>query len=183
MPVFFFGQVPNQYENHNNVLAHYTTTGPEFFEQTKGEINALVAGVGTLGTIMGTGKFLKEKIKNIKIIAVQPYPVHSIQGLKNLYSSSVPAIYDTYFIDKTILVDDESAYVLTRQLALKEGILAGISSGAALYGALKIAGTIIKRGNIIVIFPDRGERYFSTSLFSVISKGGISNEYIRENYN
>jgi cysteine synthase B len=170
--------MPNQYDNFSNVFAHYSTTGPEILKQTDGNINAFVAGVGTSGTIIGTGRFLKGRIKNIKIIGVQPLPVHTIQGLKNLSVSIKPGIFDSTIIDKTVFVDDDSAYELTRKLALKEGILSGISSGAALFGALQISRTIIKKGNIVVIFPDRGERYFSTPVFSNNYNGGNYNEYI-----
>ncbi|HHD82807.1 MAG TPA: cysteine synthase family protein [Bacteroidetes bacterium] len=171
--------MPNQYNNFSNVLSHYTTTGPEILSQTNGNIDALVAGVGTSGTITGTGRFLKGRIKDIKVIGVQPLPVHSIQGLKNLNISIKPGIFDSSIIDKTIFVDDESAYQLTRKLALKEGILAGPSSGAALFGALAISKTVIKKGNIVVIFPDRGERYFSTPVFCNNYKGNSYHEYVR----
>lgn len=159
--------MPNQFCNINNILSHYETTGPEIYQQTKGEIDYLIAGLGTTGTIMGTGKYLKEKNNKIKIIGIEPAKGHSIQGLKNMVESIVPEIYNPEKLDDKIIIDDNEAFEITRSLAINEGIFAGMSSGAALAGALKIAKKINK-GNIVVIFPDRGDRYLSTSLFKSI---------------
>ncbi|MBT4277143.1 cysteine synthase A [Candidatus Falkowbacteria bacterium] len=156
--------MPNQFESQANILAHYKTTGPEIFKQTKGKIDYFVAGLGTTGTIMGTGKYLKKQNKKIKIIGIEPTKNHTIQGLKNMEESIVPGIYNLGMLDDKITVKDEEAFRVTKQLAQKEGLFVGMSSGAAVVGALKIAKKI-KSGNIITILPDRGDRYLSTHLF------------------
>jgi cysteine synthase B len=156
--------MPNQFENENNVLAHYETTGPEIFSQTKGEINIFVAGIGTGGTLMGVAKYLKERKPKIKIVGVEPIVGHKIQGLKNMQESIVPKIYHSEKLDGKIMVEDDPAYEMARLLATKEGIFAGMSSGAAVVGALQIANNM-DSGIIVVILPDRGERYLSTTLF------------------
>jgi len=159
--------MPNQFENENNVLAHYETTGPEIFSQTKGEINIFVAGIGTGGTLMGVAKYLKERKPEIKIVGVEPIVGHKIQGLKNMQESIVPKIYHSEKLDDKIIVEDDPAYEMARLLATKEGIFAGMSSGAAVVGALRIAKKI-DSGIIVVILPDRGDRYLSTNLFRSI---------------
>jgi cysteine synthase B len=138
--------MPNQFENENNVLAHYETTGPEIFSQIKGEIGVFVAGMGTGGTLMGTGKYLKEKKPQIKVVGVEPTVGNKIQGL---------------------IVEDDPAYETARLLATKEGIFVGMSSGAAVVGALRVAKKM-HSGIIVVILPDRGDRYLSTTLFRSI---------------
>jgi cysteine synthase B len=162
--------MPNQFDNINNVISHYETTGPEIYSQTDGEIDVFVAGIGTAGTIMGTGKYLKEKNPNIKIVGVEPVRNHNIQGLKNMSESIVPKIYNPTGMDEKITVYDEEAFNTTRMLATVEGLFLGMSSGAAVAGALKIARDM-HEGNIVVLLPDRGDRYLSTSLFmSVCAK-------------
>jgi len=156
--------MPNQFENENNVLAHYETTGPEIFSQTKGEIDVFVAGMGTGGTLMGVAKYLKERKPEIKIVGVEPIVGHKIQGLKNMQESIVPKIYHSEKLDEKIIVEDDPAYEVTRLLATKEGIFVGMSSGAAVAGALRIAKKM-DSGIIVVILPDRGDRYLSTALF------------------
>ncbi len=156
--------MPNQFENENNTLAHYETTGPEIYNQTNGEIDVFVAGMGTTGTLMGAGKYLKEKNPKIKIVGIEPQLGHKIQGLKNMNESIVPKIYKPELLDRKITIGDEEAFKTTRLLAIKEGIFVGMSSGAAVAGALKIAKEI-KKGTIVVILPDRGDRYLSTTLF------------------
>ena len=156
--------MPNQFENENNVLAHYETTGPEIFSQTKGEIDVFVAGMGTGGTLMGVAKYLKERKPEIKIVGVEPIVGHKIQGLKNMQESIVPKIYHSEKLDEKIIVEDDPAYEMARLLATKEGIFAGMSSGAAVVGALRIAKKM-NSGIIVVILPDRGDRYLSTTLF------------------
>jgi len=156
--------LPNQFENPANVLSHYETTGPEIWEQTGGKLDAFVAGLGTSGTIMGAGRFLKEKNPEIKIVAAEPLPGHRIQGLKNMEESIVPGIYDPTKIDINLPIQDEDAFEAARLLASKEGLFVGMSSGAALVGALKMAD-ILGEGTIVTIFPDRGDRYLSTNLF------------------
>jgi cysteine synthase B len=159
--------MPNQFENENNVLAHYETTGPEIFSQTKGEIDIFVAGIGTGGTLMGVAKYLKEKKPQVKIVGVEPIVGHKIQGLKNMAESIVPKIYHSEKLDEKITVKDDPAYEMTRKLATKEGIFVGMSSGAAVAGAFEVAKQM-HSGIIVVILPDRGDRYLSTSLFRSI---------------
>jgi cysteine synthase B len=162
--------MPNQFENENNILAHYETTGPEMFFQTNGKIDAFITGMGTTGTLMGVGKYLKEQNPNIKIIAVEPKQGHAIQGLKNMKESMIPKIYDKKIIDEIITVEDEEAFETTRLLAITEGIFVGMSSGASVAGALQIAKKM-QEGTIIALLPDRGDRYLSTNLFrSVCAK-------------
>ena len=156
--------MPNQFENLNNILAHYETTGPEIFNQTEGNIDVLVAGIGTGGTLMGTAKYLHEKKPEVKIVGVEPEVGHKIQGLKNMQESIVPKIYNPDVLDEKIIVEDDSAYKMSRLLAIKEGIFTGMSSGAAVDGALKVAKKM-QSGIIVVILPDRGDRYLSTTLF------------------
>lgn len=159
--------MPNQFDNEANVLAHYETTGKEVIEQTGGTITHFVAGMGTTGTLMGTGKRLKEFKNNIKIIGVEPALNHRIQGLKNMSESIVPKIFDPFKLDERFLVNDEEAFDTTRMLAVKEGIFVGMSSGAAMHIALRKSSEL-KEGVIVVIFPDRGDRYLSTALFTSV---------------
>jgi S-sulfo-L-cysteine synthase (O-acetyl-L-serine-dependent) len=159
--------MPDQYSNPNNVKSHYEGTGLEIIEQTKGEIDAFVAGMGTTATLMGTGQRLKEFNSKIKIIGIEPTLGHRIQGLKNMQESIVPKIFNPKKLDERIIIDDEPAFSMARQLAVEEGIFAGMSSGAAMAGALKVAQTM-SSGTIVVIFPDRGDRYLSTALFTSI---------------
>ena len=156
--------MPNQFDNENNVVAHYETTGPEIFKQTKGEVDAFVAGMGTTGTLMGVSKYLKERKPSVKIVGVEPTLNHSIQGLKNLHESIVPRIFKKSALDDEITVTDDEAFETTRLLATREGLFVGMSSGAALAGALKVAQGM-KSGTVVVLLPDRGDRYLSTSLF------------------
>lgn len=156
--------MPNQFDNENNVVAHYETTGPEIFKQTKGEVDAFVAGMGTTGTLMGVSKYFKEHKPSVKIIGVEPTENHSIQGLKNLHESIVPRIFKSSALDDEITITDDEAFETTRLLATKEGLFVGMSSGAAVAGALKFAKGM-KSGTVVVLLPDRGDRYLSTSLF------------------
>jgi cysteine synthase B len=156
--------MPNQFDNESNVLAHYETTGPEIFSQTKGEVDVFVAGMGTTGTLMGTGKYLKEKKPGVRVVGVEPTVGHTIQGLKNMSESIVPKIYRPNMFDEKIVVEDDEAFEATRLLAVKEGLFVGMSSGAAVVGALRIAKKL-NSGTIVVILPDRGDRYLSTTLF------------------
>ncbi|MFO0754328.1 MAG: cysteine synthase family protein [Thermodesulfovibrionales bacterium] len=159
--------MPNQFENPANVLAHYETTGREVIEQTGGTITHFVAGMGTSGTLMGAGKRLKEYNKGIKIVGVEPVKGHRIQGLKNMTESIVPGLFDPARLDERFIVNDEEAFAATRMMAVKEGIFAGMSSGAALHIALKKSSEL-REGVIVVILPDRGDRYLSTSLFASV---------------
>jgi cysteine synthase B len=162
--------MPNQFVNENNSLAHYETTAPEIYRQTNGRIDVFVAGMGTTGTLMGASRYFREKSKDIRIIGIEPTEGHVIQGLKNMTESIVPAIYDTSELDDIIMMEDGEAFEMTRRLATEEGIFAGISSGAAVAGAMRIAQGM-KSGTVVTILPDRGDRYLSTMLFrSVCAK-------------
>lgn len=155
--------MPYQFSNPNNPLAHYCGTAEEIIKDLP-DINYFVAGLGTTGTLMGTGKRLKEYNSDIKIVGVEPQFGHKIAGLKNMKEAIVPQIYDKTKLDKKIVVNNEQAYETARQLALREGIFVGMSSGAAMFGALEFAKNL-DSGNMVVIFPDRGEKYLSTALF------------------
>lgn len=162
--------MPNQFANQSNPLAHYETTGPEVFEQTEGGISAFVAGMGTTGTLMGVSRFLKEQSSDIRVVGIEPTPGHSIQGLKNMKEAIVPTIYEPAALDEIIVMEDGLAFETTRRLAVEEGIFAGISSGAAVAGAIQLAERMTG-GIIVVLLPDRGDRYLSTTLFrSVCAK-------------
>ncbi len=157
---------PDQFSNKSNISAHYKTTGEEIWKQTNGKIDYLVSSLGTSGTIMGVGQALKENNPNIKTVEAHPVAGHYIQGLKNMEEAIVPAIYNPDDIDITIMVETEKAYQTARDIASEEGILVGMSSGAAMYAALETASKI-DSGLIVVIFPDRGEKYLSTELFNI----------------
>ncbi len=159
--------MPNQFDNPANSLAHYETTGREIYEQTKGEVSVFVAGMGTTGTLMGAGKRLKEFNSLITVIGVEPHLGHKIQGLKNMSESIVPKIFNPKSIDQKWSVVDEDAFTMTRRLALEEGLFVGMSSGAAMWVAVKKA-TQMKSGTIVVVLPDRGDRYLSTALFTSV---------------
>ncbi len=156
--------MPNQYENPNNVLSHYETTGPEILRQTGGEINAFVAGMGTGGTLMGVSRFMREQQPGVAIIGVEPRLGHKVQGLKNMKEAIVPGIYRPEALDRKITVQDEDAFETARMLAAREGLFVGMSSGAAVAGALEVAREMTE-GTIVVLLPDRGDRYLSTALF------------------
>lgn len=164
--------IPSQFENQANPNAHYLTTGPEIYQQLEGKIDIFVAGVGTGGTISGIGKYLKEKNPSIKVVAIEPAasPVlskgtpgpHAIQGIG---AGFVPNTLNTDIYDEIITIENEAAFATSRAIAREEGVLVGISSGAALYGATVLAKRIENAGkNIVVLLPDTGERYLSTAL-------------------
>lgn len=159
--------MPNQFDNKDNILSHYETTGPEVLSQTNGEVDVFVAGMGTSGTLMGTGRYLKEKKPQVRIVGVEPTKGHKIQGLKNMKEAIVPKIYNPRVLDEKITVGDEEAYETARLLATREGLFVGMSSGASAAGALRIAKGMTS-GTIVVILPDRGDRYLSTTLFRSI---------------
>jgi cysteine synthase B len=159
--------LPDQFSNEANVLSHYLTTGPEIMSQTEGEVDVFVAGMGTTGTLMGVSRYFKEKKPEVKIIGVEPTVGHSIQGLKNMTEAIVPKIYKPEALDEKITVEDEEAFEISRLLASKEGLFVGMSSGAAVAVALKIARDM-RRGTVVTLLPDRGDRYLSTSLFRSI---------------
>ncbi|MBF0566430.1 MAG: cysteine synthase family protein [Nitrospirae bacterium] len=159
--------MPDQFNNQSNIKAHYETTGVEVYEQTRGEVSLFVAGMGTTGTLMGTSKRLKEYDASIGILGVEPLLGHKIQGLKNMSESIVPGIFDPSRLDDKRNVKDDDAYDCARRLALSEGLFVGMSSGAAMYVAMEKAKEM-KDGTIVVILPDRGDRYLSTTLFKSV---------------
>ncbi len=168
------GFIPSQFTNSANPTAHFNTTGPEIWEDTDGKVDIFVAGVGTGGTVSGVGKFLKSKNPNVKVVAVEPAgsPVlskgvagpHKIQGIG---AGFVPETLDTKIYDEIIAVENEDAFATGRTLARKEGLLVGISSGAAVYAATQLAKRPENKGkNIVVLLPDTGDRYLSTPMFA-----------------
>lgn len=156
--------MPDQFSNAGNYQAHYENTAIEIWQQTEGEIDYLVSALGTSGTIMGVSRFLKKMQPKIKVVSAHPVKGHYIQGLKNMDEAIVPAIYDPSRIDIQVMVESEEAIAMAREIIAKEGIFAGMSSGAAMLAALRTAERI-DAGNIVVIFPDRAEKYLSTSMF------------------
>lgn len=168
------GFIPSQFTNSANPTAHFNTTGPEIWEDTDGKVDIFVAGVGTGGTVSGVGKYLKSKNPNVKVVAVEPAgsPVlskgvagpHKIQGIG---AGFVPETLDTKIYDEIIAVENEDAFATGRTLAIKEGLLVGISSGAAVYAATQLAKRPENKGkNIVVLLPDTGDRYLSTPMFA-----------------
>jgi S-sulfo-L-cysteine synthase (O-acetyl-L-serine-dependent) len=156
---------PDQYFNPMNPQSHYENTGPEIYRQTNGKVTHFVAGIGTGGTIMGTGRYLKEVNPHIQIIAVEPDDaLHGLEGLKHMATSIVPGIYHEEELDQKIPVSTEDAYSMVYRLSQEEGLLVGQSSGAALFAALKIARTL-RSATIVVIFPDFGDKYLTTNLW------------------
>jgi len=157
---------PDQYYNPMNSQAHYETTGPEIYRQTQGSITHLIAGIGTGGTIMGTGRFLKEMNSKIRIVAVEPEEsLHGLEGLKHMASSIVPGIYHEEELDEKISVATDNAYSMVYRLSQEEGVLVGQSSGAAIHAALEVARKV-RSGTIVTIFPDFGGRYLTTNLWT-----------------
>jgi cysteinyl-tRNA synthetase len=157
--------VPDQHNNEDNILAHYHGTAEEIWQQTGNKITMVVASLGTSGTAMGISRRLKEYNENIRVVGVEPYLRHKIQGLKNMKESYRPGIFDTTQLDEKVNILDEDAFEMARRLAREEGIMAGMSSGAAMHVALKKAREMTG-GIIVVIFPDGGERYLSTDLYA-----------------
>ena len=166
--------VPGQFVNEANPKAHFETTGPEIFSDTDGKVDFFVAGVGTGGTITGTGKYLKSKLPNVKVVAVEPKSSavlstgvagpHKIQGIG---AGFVPKVLDTAVYDEIIPVENDDAFAMGKEVGRNEGVLVGISSGAALWAAVELAKRPENEGkNIVVLFPDTGDRYLSTPLFA-----------------
>ncbi len=168
------GFVAGQFVNPANTEAHFLSTGPEIYKDTDGKLDYFIAGVGTGGTLSGTGKYLKSKDKNIKVVAVEPSTSAVLSGesagahgLQGIGAGFIPEILDTSVIDEIVKITDEEAYEIGRIIGKKEGILVGISSGAALCAAIKIAQKSENEGKrIVVLLPDTGDRYLSTEMFS-----------------
>jgi len=161
---------PDQYNNPSNPRAHEESTGPEIWRDSKGAITHFVASLGTSGTLVGTGRYLKRMNADIQVVAAEPdSPFHGIEGLKHIESSIVPGIYDATVHDQKIGIDTDVAYRFTQRLASEEGILCGQSCGCALAAALKVGEDLAaagKAGEIVAIFPDGGEKYLTTPVFS-----------------
>ena len=162
----------DQFNNEDNWMAHYLHTAMEIWEQTGGDLDAIVAPMGTTGTLMGISRRFKELKPKVQIVGVEPYLGHKIQGLKNMKESYQPGIFEKARLDRIINIDDEEAYETSRMLAKKEGIFVGMSSGAAVAAAFRVAREF-KGGRIVVILPDGGERYLSTPLFTSKKKSGL----------
>jgi cysteinyl-tRNA synthetase len=154
----------DQYNNEANPLAHYRGTGPEIWRQTAGQVTHFVAAIGTTGTVMGVSRYLKEQNPAVQIVAAEPKIGHKIQGLKSLKEAYVPGIWNKKAVDEKRIVQDEDAYATSRRMAREEGLLCGMSSGAAMWLALEKAKEI-DSGLIVVLLADGGERYLSTELF------------------
>ncbi|HVN64752.1 MAG TPA: cysteine synthase family protein [Candidatus Binataceae bacterium] len=156
---------PDQYNNEANTQAHFMTTGPEIWRQTAGEVTHFAACMGTSGTIMGTGRFLKSKNRAVQVIGVEPDdPMHGLEGLKHMETSIVPGIYHPTELDSKMEVGTEEAYEMVYRLGETEGILVGQSSGAAMVAAIRIARSI-RSGTVVTIFADSGDKYLSTNLW------------------
>jgi len=156
--------MPDQFNNPDNIRAHFVGTGPEIWEQTAGEIDHFIAGMGTTGTLMGVSRFLKSKDPSISIVGVEPVMGHKVQGLKNMSEAIVPGIYVPRELDRKVVVEDDDAYETSKILASREGIFAGMSSGAAVKVALDLAAEL-ESGTIVTLLPDRGDRYVTTVLY------------------
>jgi len=155
---FFYA---DQYRNPANPLAHYRTTGPELWQQTRGRITHFVAGLGTSGTLMGTGRYLRERKAGVRIVAVEPdAALHGLEGLKHMQSALVPEIYDTSGHDQVVTVATERAYATCREVLASDGLFVGHSAGAALAVGLDLARRL-RQGVVVVLLPDGGERYLS----------------------
>jgi len=162
----------DQFNNPANWRAHYETTAVEIWEQTAGNVSAVVVALGTSGTVMGIQRRLKEYDSRIQVVGVEPYLGHKIQGLKNMMESYRPEIFDKNRLDQKINIDDDRAFEMTRRLAKEEGLLVGMSSGAAMAAAVDVAASM-RKGTVVVVFPDGGERYLSTSVFTMPACSGM----------
>jgi cysteine synthase B len=157
---------PDQYSNDSNWRAHFETTGPEIIEQTGGRLTHFVAGLGTSGTFVGTGRALRQFRPGIKLISFQPEgPFHGLEGLKHMETAIVPPIYDPSLADEDLRVGTEAAHTMVRRLAREEGLLVGISSGAALAATLQVAKGL-REGVVVTVFPDGAEKYLSETFWT-----------------
>ena len=160
--------MPYQFANTANYLAHFERTAIEIWQQTEGKIDYLVCAIGTSGTIMGVSRFLRAMKPDIKVVCAHPIKGHYIQGLKNMNEAIIPEIYNPLLIDIQEMIESEEAIEMARQIIAQEGIFAGMSSGAAMIAALRTARKL-EKGNIVVVFPDRAEKYLSTKMFESFS--------------
>ena len=160
--------MPDQFSNASNYLAHYETTALEIWEQTGGRVDYLVCALGTSGTIMGISKFMRALNPDVKVVCAHPVRGHYIQGLKNMEEAIVPGIYHPELIDIQQMIESEEAIAMARRIIAEEGIFAGMSSGAAMLAAARTAERI-PGGNVVVIFPDRAEKYLSTTMFADVA--------------
>ena len=161
-PELYF--MPDQFANAANYMAHYERTAIEIWQACGGEIDYFVSAVGTSGTLMGVSRFLRTMKPDIKVVCAHPTRGHYIQGLKNMEEAIIPGIYDESLIDRQVMIDSEEAIDMAREIIAREGIFAGMSSGAAMLAARRTAESI-ERGNIVVLFADRAEKYLSTKMF------------------
>lgn len=157
--------MPDQFRNEANWRSHYETTAPEIVRDANGSVDAFVAGMGTSGTLMGCSRYFRDNRTGTRVIGIEPGLEHRIQGLKNMNESIVPPIYDPSLLDEKIVCEDQDAFNTVRDLALCEGIFCGISSGAALWGAMEVARGLPRGSTVVTILPDRGDRYLSTEVF------------------
>lgn len=159
------GKVLNQFGNLDNPLAHYQTTGPEIWQQTKGQVTHFISSMGTTGTIMGTGRYLKEQNAQVQIVGLQPSEGASIPGIRRWPVEYLPTIYNPQGVDVTLDISQQEAEITMRRLALEEGVFAGVSSGGAVAGMLKLAAKL-ENAVLVAIICDRGDRYLSTGVFA-----------------
>ncbi len=157
--------MPDQFSNPANWRAHYEGTAPEIARDTGGSVDAVVAGMGTTGTLMGCARFFAENNPSTRVIGVEPTREHRIQGLKNMQESIVPAIFERSRLADVVTCTDDDAFDTLRELALTEGLFCGLSSGAAMWGAMRVARDLPRGSTVVVILPDRGDRYLSTEVF------------------
>lgn len=157
--------MPNQFANAANWQSHFDTTAPEIVRDTGGEVTAFVAGMGTTGTLMGCARYFEAHRMRTAVVGVEPTPDHRIQGLKNMSESIVPAIYEPGRLARTVTCTDDAAFETARDLAMREGLFCGLSSGAALWGAMAVARDLPRGSTVVTLFPDRGDRYLSTQVF------------------
>jgi cysteine synthase len=155
----------HQYKSRYNVDVHYRTTGPEIWDQTGGRIDVFVVSLGTTGTVVGAGRYLRERNPKVRVVSVEPTPKNEQQGIRNITVQRVPEIWDPSAVDERMVSQDEDAFRLARELATQEGIFAGISSGSVMWAAIEQARGL-EKGVVVAVLPDRGEKYLSTPLFS-----------------
>lgn len=157
--------MPNQFANPANWRAHYDSTAPEILRDTAGDLTWVVAGMGTTGTLMGCSRFFREHAPTVKVAGIEPQLNHRIQGLKNMHEAIVPPIFEPSLLDRRLVVSDDDAFDTVRDLALQEGLFCGLSSGAAMWGAMALARDLPRGSTVVTLLPDRGDRYLSTEVF------------------